>query len=277
MDDTTMMYFGMSMVIIFIVAANFGTFGGGIYGYGVILICILGVVFLLMMTFADFIVFPLMTGLFGITFQPSRNYKITRGQEAVIKNVNGLYYATGYLTANLFAHTFKAEAAPEGEDERRMVAPENWEKAVMSLDFPFKFHVMSSALDVQQVRDELEGKRSYQEFQMSRAMQSKNTTEVIMADLQRNINVIQAKMDRISQEEKPIANLMYIETTAVGVSEKAALDNLSAQLKQLSIAMGVLDVQILRVVGRELYTLFKFSFALPTTYEELSSNFDIQQ
>jgi len=146
----------------------------------------------------------------------------------------------------------------------------------MSISFPFKFHVLSSGLDIQSQRDELEGKRSYLEFQMSRAMQSGSANDVVITDLQRKINVVQAKMDRISQGEKPIATVMYVETTAVGVSERAAQDQLSAQIKQLQIALSSLDVQLLRVVGRELYTLFKYNFMLSTSYEDILNNFDKQ-
>ena len=54
------------------------------------------------------------------------------------------------------------------------------------------------------------------------------------------------------------------------------MDMLSAQIKQLQIALSTLDLQLLRVQGRELYTLFKFNFAMPTNYEELATNFDKQ-
>ncbi len=111
---------------------------------------------------------------------------------------------------------------------------------------------------------------------MSKALSSKNTTDVIVADMQRKMNVIQTQIDSISQGEKPIASLMYLETTAVGVSEKAALDALSAQIKQLQIAASSLDLQLLRVVGRELYILFKYSFALPTSIR-ICRNFDTQR
>lgn len=277
MDEETLTYLVFSAIVPLLTLANLGSFGGGANTFIVILMTGLMVSFLLIMAFADFLLFPLITGIIGINFQPYRNYKITKGQDAVIKNVGGLYYATGYVTANLFAFVFKAERLTEDDESKQVQAPENWERAIMSIPFAFKFHVVSSALDVQVIRDELEGKRSYQEFQMSRAMQSGSSNEVIITDMQRKINVIQTQMDRISQGEKPVGTLMYLETTAVGVSEKAALDSLSAQIKQLQLALGSLDVQLQRIVGRELYTLFKFNFALPTTYPDISTNFDIQK
>ncbi len=274
MDQEAIMYLTFCSLTLIIALANLSQIASGVMGYVVLFLVIIAVVFLLIMTFADYVLFPLVTGMFGITFQPARNYRITKGQDVVIKNVGGIYYAIGYATANIFSYVFKAERIQENEEERQMQSPESWERAVMSIPFPFRFHVLSVGRDVQTVRDELEGKRSYQEFQLSQAMKNAGSNEMVITDIQRKISVIQAQMDRISQEEKPVATLMYLETVAVGVSEKAAMDALAAQIKQLQIAMSALDVQVQRIVGRELYTLFKFGFALPTTYDEVSTNFD---
>ncbi len=277
MDEEAIIYLVFTSIIPVIAIANLSAFGGGFLPYFVIILAALEIAFLFAMNFADFLLFPVIMGILGITFQPYKDYKITRNQEAVVKNVNGLYYATGFTTANLFAFVFKAEREEEGQDVKQVQAVDVWEKVVMSIPFSFKFHVISAARDVQNVRDELEGKRSYQEFEMSKALNSKTSNEVVISDIQRKINVIQTQIDRISQGEKPIATIMYFETTAVGVSEKAALDTLAAQIKQLQIAASSLDVQMLRVVGRELYVLFKYSFALPTEYQAMTANFDVQQ
>lgn len=214
--------------------------------------------------------------MLGITIEPAQGYKIVKQQNAIVKNVGGLYYATGYVTANLFPYVFKLEASPENEDMKLITSPENWERAVMNIGFPFKFHVLSTGLDVQKTRDELEGKRSYQEFQMSRSLQDKSTDEVTVTNIQRKINILQGKMDRISQGERPIASVMYLETTAIGVSEKAAIDALTQQISELQISISAMDVDLSRIMGRETYTLFNFNFGLPTTIEELQANFDMQ-
>lgn len=276
MDEEGIIYLAFCGLVLVVALSSLGSMGGGIYSLigAVFILVALGV--LLMMNWADFVIFPLITNMLGVSFQPAKDYRIVKTQDAVIKNVNGLYYATGYVTANVFAYTFKAEQQQQDQELKAAQAPEVWERAVMNIGFPFKYHVLSAGLDVQKVRDELEGKRSYQEFQLSRAMQAQNVNEMTITDIQRKINMLQTKIARIGEGEKPIATIMYFETTAVGVSEKAAIDQLSAQVKQLQVAMSGMDVQLARIVGRELYTLFQFNFALPTTYEEAATNFDIQ-
>jgi hypothetical protein len=93
--------------------------------------------------------------------------------------------------------------------------------------------------------------------------------------IQRQINVMQARIDRISQGEKPLNALMYIETTAVGVSEKEAIDNLSNQLNELQTVFNIMDISITRVTGSEVYHLFKFNYMIPSL-KELSNIFQSQ-
>ncbi|MDE1868391.1 MAG: hypothetical protein KGH60_00260 [Candidatus Micrarchaeota archaeon] len=276
MDQEGIMYLVFALLMPLISISVLPAFGGGIFTYIALFIILVGVALILMINWVDFMLFSLVSNLLNISFQPAAGYKLVKGQDAILKEVNGLYYATGFVTGNLFAYTFKEEVGEETEDPMKLAgAPEKWERAIIGLGFPFKYHVVSAGLDVQKVRDDLEGKRSYKEYQLSRAYVNA-ANEVTITDLQRRISVIQAKIDRISQGEKPIATLMYVETTAIGISEKAALDSLTSQIKALQVSLSALDVDLIRVVGRELYTLFKFNFSLPTSVEELSSSFDQQ-
>ncbi|MGC8537389.1 MAG: hypothetical protein ACP5MZ_00165 [Candidatus Micrarchaeia archaeon] len=276
MDSTGVIYLAFSLVIVLVTFSFLPYFGPGLYRIIAVIILLITVVLVLMLNWIDFLVFPAVSKLLGITFQPMKDYKIVKSQDAIVKNVGGIYYAIGYLTANLFAYTFKAENPEEDVDSRIAEAPDRWERAVSGIDFPFKFHVLSCGRDVQKARDSLEGKRGYIEFQMARLAQSGKQTDTAMEELQRKQSIIQTQMDRISQGEKPISTIMYIETVGVGVTEKSALDNLAAQEARLQVALSSLDVQIIKIVGRELYSIFNFNFSLPTQYNEIASNFDMQ-
>jgi hypothetical protein len=276
MDSTGIIYLTFSLVIVLITFSFLPHFGPGIYRIIAVIILLIAVVLILMLNWIDFIVFPAVSRILGITFQPMKDYKIVKSQDAIVKSVGGIHYAIGYLTANLFAYTFKAENPEEDVDSRIAEAPDRWERAVSGIDFPFKFHVLSCGRDVQKARDALEGKRGYIEFQMARLAQSGKQTDTAMEELQRKQSIIQTQMDRIAQGEKPISTIMYIETVGVGVTEKSALDNLAAQEARLQVALSSLDIQIIKIVGRELYSIFNFNFSLPTQYNEIASNFDMQ-
>lgn len=275
MDEEGVMYLVFTLLMPLIGFTVLQSFGKGGFGIIAAALLIIDVVLVMIMNWADFILFPIITGLLGVTFQPAAGYRILKGQDAIVKEINGLFYATGFVTGNLFGYSFKQETAPQDEQGKMVQAPDTWERAIMNIDFPFKFHVAAAGLDSQKVRDEFEGKRSYQEFQMSRALQS-GGNEVTITEIQRKINIYQTKIDRLSQGERPLASLMYFETTAIGVSEKAAIDQLTSQIKALQISMSSMDIDLVRVQGRELYTLFRFNFGLPTSFEEMALYFDQQ-
>jgi hypothetical protein len=276
MDEEGIMYLAFCLVLLMLALSFSPYIARGLLTFVAVGIVLMGAVIILILNFADFLLVSLVCGLLDITFQPALGYTIIKQQNAIVKNVNGLFYATGYVSANLFAYTFKQEAAESEEDTKMMTAPENWERAVMNIGFPFKYHVLSMGLDVQKTRDEYEGRRSYEEFQLSRSLQGQQVNDVAITNIQRRINVLQRKMDRISQGEKPIATIMYIETTAIGVSEKAALDTLAQQIDGIQISFTSMDVDLARISGREMYTLFNFNFGLPISMEEASGYFDQQ-
>lgn len=276
MDDTTLIYLALTLVILLISFALLGSIAKGIYYDLALLFMFITALIIGVMSQIDYVLFTGLTSILGITIKPANNYMINKKQDAIIKNVNSLYYATGYVTANLFPYTFKNENPPEDDEERMAQSPELWENIVKSLGFPFKFHVFSIGLNTQSTRDELEGKRSYQEYQLSKALQG-NSNETVITSIQRQIRILQSKIDTISKGEKPIATIMYIETTSVGISEQEALDKLSSQISSIQIAFSSFDVELKRIVGRELYEMFKFNFSLPLTIKDASDLFDQQQ
>ncbi|ASI14035.1 membrane protein [Candidatus Mancarchaeum acidiphilum] len=275
MDETTMIYLALTLVVLLLAFGTIGSIAKGIYYDIAILLIIITAGLIVIISQVDYVMFTMLTSLLGTTIKPANNYMINKKQDSIVKNVNNLYYATGYVTANLFPYVFKNENPPEDEEDRMSQAPELWENIVRSLGFPFKFHVFSIGLNVQASRDELEGKRSYQEFQLSRALQG-NANETVITSLQRQIRILQSKIDMISSGEKPIATIMYIETTAVGITDQEALDKLSSQVTAIQVAFSSFDVELRRIVGRELYEIFKFNFALPLTVKDASRLFDQQ-
>ena len=192
-----------------------------------------------------------------------------------MKYSNGIYYATGYLTAT--STSTSSPRSSETEDEPELIAaPDKWEKAMMNIHFPFKFNMVVAAEDIQKYRDELETKRGLLEFQYSKEMQATNPSPMSLESMQRQISVIQTRIDKIGEGEKPVNSIMYVESTAVGVSLKEASDALTNQLNELQTIFNIFDLSLIRVVGRELYQLFKLNYLMPDL-NELSSSFDEQK
>lgn len=261
MDEKTMIYLAVTSAVAMIVVFGIPVYGP--FGFVAAILALLTIIIIFIINFADFLVFPLITTIFGIRIIPAKNYYIPKANSCIIKYTNGLYYATGYLTANIYNYVFEAEREEEGEEGKLADSSEKWERIVTNAGFPFKFNIISAAEDIQKFRDALEGKRGVLEFQLSKEMGSSNPSQMTIDDIQKQINILDARINRMSGGERPVDSLMYIETTAVGVSEKEASDALTNQLNHLQTLFSSFDVNITRVVGREMYHLFTFGYALP--------------
>src|SRR5208283_6238540 len=109
MDEQSIAYLVFSMIVPLMAFSFLPSLGSGFFGIIAIAVILLGIAAILIMNWADFVLFSLITEIFGITFQPAAGYKIVRAQDAVVKDFNGLFYATGFLTSNLFPYVFKQE------------------------------------------------------------------------------------------------------------------------------------------------------------------------
>ncbi len=267
MDEETIFYISVTFLISAI--GIFGLGGFGSLAIAGILFIIFTWIMILIINYADFLVFPLVTRIFKLRTIPAKNYYIPPAQSCIIKNVNGIYYAVGYITANVYNYVFSAERPDTDDIEMLSGGPEKWERIIMNVRFPFKYHLITAAEDIQQYREDLEARRGAIEFQLSKEMMVSNPSQMAIDDFQRRINVLQARIDKLSTGERPINSIMYIETTAFGVSEKAAIDSLEDQVHQLQTVFNSFNLSISRVVGRELYLLFKFNYVVPPTVQAM--------
>lgn len=261
MDERTIIYLSATSVVALLVI--FGAASYQAYSIAVIVLALATIVAILMINYADFLIFPAITNMLKIQIIPAKNYYIPKTNNCVIKYVNGLYYATGYLTANIYSYIFQVENLDADEEQKLSEAPDKWESIVMNVDFPFRFNMVAAAEDIQKYRDELEGKRGMLEYQLSKEMQNSNPSQMTVQELQRKMNVLDVRINKLSTGERPVSSIMYIETVAVGVSEKEAMDSLTNQLSHLETLFNTFDLSITRVIGRELYHLFTFGYALP--------------
>lgn len=273
MDLDTIIYIGASIVLVLVVLIGVSNYG--ILAIPVVIFAIATLLLIILMNFADFLIFPIVTKSLNMEVILSKEHRVPKAQNCIIKYVNGLYYATGYLTANIYKYVFSAESINPEEQAVIPDAPDKWERIIMNTKFPFKFNLIATAEDVQKYREDLEGQRGFLEFQLSREQNATNPNPLTIKEFDRKINIIQARIDRISEGELPTYSIMYIESTSVGVSEKEASDLLTEQLNHLSTVFNSFDLSINRVVGRELHALFGLNYRL-LSVDEMSKQFQIQ-
>ncbi len=272
MDSKTMVYMGITLLIVVLSLLTVKSYGA--YGIIVVIFAVLAFLTILAVNYADFLLFPAITYVLNLRISPAKGYIIPKSQNCIIKSVNGLYYATGFITANVYSYVFSQEGIEFDQDEKLAAGPEKWERLVMSVKFPFRFSMMTYAKDIQKYREDLESKSGYLSFQLSRESGSSSPNQMTIDDLQKRINAIQTQIDRLTQDERPVTSIMYMETIAVGVSEKAAMDVLENQISKLETVANSLDLNAMRVTGRELYQLFEFNYHVPERPVEFTQLFN---
>ncbi len=273
MDEQTVMYLSVSLISVFMLLI--GTSNFGVLGPIIAVLSIATLLVIMLLNYADFLIFPVVMQILGISVTLSKDNVVPKEQNRVVKYINGLYYATGYLTANIYKYVFREEGIA-GSDEQIMAgAPEKWERIITNIDFPFKFSIISNPKDIQKYREDLEGDRGFIEFQISKESQAASPNAMTLQELQRKMNIEQARIDRISSGELPLNSIMYIETTAVGVSDKAAADALAGQIAKLETLFSSLDLGISRVTGREVHTLYRLNYVVYEN-EDMQKLFDTQ-
>jgi len=274
-DTNTIVYISVCSLLAILVAAASSAYGT--LAIVIAILALLTILLIFIINYADFLVFSLFTKMFKIRQIPAKDYYIPKSNDCVVKYVNGIYYATGYLTANVYSYVFTMEQVQQEEEEAVLSeAPNTWERIVSNVTFPFKYHILVAAEDIQQYRETLEAKRGALEYRLSKEMSASTPSQLTIEDLQRQISIVQARIDRLSSGERPLNAVMYIESTAVGVSEKEALDILSNQLSHLQTMFSGFDLNIVRVVGREALLLFRLNYFIPPR-EELELMLSVQK
>jgi hypothetical protein len=145
-DQEEMMYLATTILVAFLVLVNANASIFGPFVIPVVIFALLAIVAILMINYADFIAFPLFTTVFGISVIPGKGYIIPKNETAIIKYTNGLYYATGYITANLYKYVFTHRIRVQTRRLRLPPQQTGGRGAIMSINFPFKFNVISTAL-----------------------------------------------------------------------------------------------------------------------------------
>ena len=93
MDETKLVFFLFSLMIVLFGFLALHELGKGILYYVGALLLLIATVFILAMNWIDAKLFSAITSILGITFQPAKDYTINKQQNSVIKEVYVHHYA----------------------------------------------------------------------------------------------------------------------------------------------------------------------------------------
>lgn len=245
----------------------FSTQGLGIFQIYLVFFCFILLLFDLVIYQLGFIVLPFITSILKVSEIRAGGFEVPPSQDVILKNVGGVYYATAFLYARFY------ESATVGVQEEQSSYMDLWERAVASVDYPFKFSVISYLEDILKFREDAETNRAAAQLKLGREREKPRPDAITIDKWEREVARQNELLARLSSGEKPLGTLMYITTTAIGVSPAAATATVKGQAGELKATFSnALNVEIVDVKGEDMKKCFEWEVAFPPTNKDLKGS-----
>jgi hypothetical protein len=214
-----------------------------------------------------FIILPLITKILKVSEIRVGGFEIPPSQDVILKNIGGIYYATMFLYARFY------ESAAVGVEEEQASYMDLWERAVSSVSFPFKFCIITYIENILKFREDVETKRASAQMKLGREREKPRPDPITIDRWERDIARQNEMLVRLSAGEKPLGIVMYVMTSAVGVSADAAIASVRAQANELKANFSnTLNVEITNLVGEDMKKCFEWEVAIPPTPKDLKAS-----
>lgn len=241
--------------------------GGGILGLFGGLLAGLGSVFGVLFWKYGYIMIPLITERTKIIMMSDLGYEVPPSQDVIIKNVNGIYYASAFLGLKIF------ESATEKSNEENLNYNQFFERAISNIKYVTKIAYMLFVEDVGEKRKQIETKRAEAQLRLARE-RDKAQPDVLRIDkYEREAAVWDNQLTRLIKGVKPMGVVAYAQTTAVGLSKESAMAGARTQANELkTVLANALNVEVITLTGDEMLKCFEWERFFPATVQELEES-----
>jgi len=229
--------------------------------------------FFIMLTFAiykyGYIVIPLLTQFARVVEVHDSGYEVPPGQEAILKKVGDLYYASMFLVVKIF------ESASEKSPEENAVYTQYFERAISSVKHVTKFATMVYVKDLGKYRERIETKRAEAQLRLSRE-RDKPDPDVLRIDrYEREVAMYDGQLSRIASGVKPMGVISYMMTTASGVTKEAAIAAARNQANELKATVSnAMNTEVILLTGEDMKLCYDWEHTLPASTAELEQSLE---
>jgi len=214
-----------------------------------------------------YLIIPLITQRSKIVMVTEEGYEIPPEQDAVVKNVNGVFYASAFLGLKIF------ESATEKSLEENISYSKYFERAISNLKYVTKIAYMLYVEDVGEKRKMIETKRAEAQLRLSRERDKPDPDVLKLDKYEREVAHWDAQLNKLIKGVKPMGVLAYAMTTATGISKEAALAAVRSQASELrTVLANALNVEVVPLSGDEMLKCFEWEKFYPATTQELEES-----
>jgi len=214
-----------------------------------------------------YIMIPLITERTKIVMLSDLGYEVPPSQDCIVKNANGVYYATAFMGLKIF------ESATEKTTEETMSYNQFFERAIPNIKYVTKVAYMLYVEDVGEKRKTIETKRAESQLRLARE-RDKSQPDVLKIDkYEREVAIWDSQLTKLIKGVKPMGVIAYAQTTATGLSKDAATAQVRSQANELkTVLANALNVEVVILTGDEMMKCFEWEKFFPTSPQELEES-----
>jgi hypothetical protein len=243
---------------------SFSSTGLGNFKIVLVAVCLLCLIFNAVVYEVGFVILPLITGILKVKEIRTGGFEIPPSQDVILKTVGGVYYAAEFLQAKLY------ESVTAGVQEEQSSYMDMWERAVSSINYPFKFCLISYPEDIIKFREDTETNRAAAQLRLGREREKPRPDAITIDKWEREVAKQNELLARLSSGEKPLGTLMYIMTMSIGVSPAAAIAAVKGQANELKATFSnALNVEISQLKGEDMKKCFDWEVEFPPELKDL--------
>jgi hypothetical protein len=241
--------------------------GGGIFSIVGAVLAGTGSLFGVLFWRYGYIMVPLITERAKIVMMSDLGYEIPPSQDVVVKNANGVFYASAFLGLKIF------ESATEKTGDETITYNGFFERAISNIKYVTKVAYMLYVEDVGEKRKLIETKRAESQLRLARE-RDKGQPDVLRIDkLEREVAVWDSQLTKLIKGVKPMGVIAYAQTTAVGLSKDAAMASARSQANELkTVLANALNVEVVSLTGDEMLKCFEWEKFFPMTAQEMEES-----
>ncbi len=250
-------------VLGFIASFTLGTPGAIIGGVLALIGSALAIAFLKF----GYIFVPMLTQRTNTVVMTDTGYEIPPSQNVIVKNANGIYYASAFLGIKVF------ESATEKSMEENIAYNQYFERAISNLKYITKISYLLYVEDVGEKRKTIEAKRAEAQLRLAREREKAEPDVLKIDKYEREVGVWDLQLNKLIKGIKPMGVVAYAMTCASGVSKEGAIATVRAQANELrTVLANALNVEVDLLTADEMLRCFEWEQFFPVTVQELEES-----
>ena len=217
-----------------------------------------------------YLLMPVITQRTNIVQITSGGFEVLPSQEAIVRNVNSVYYATMFLGVKIY------ESVTDKTLEENIMFMEYFERAISSVKYVMKVAMMVYVKDLTEFRKKIETKRAEAQLRLARERDKAEPDPLRIDRYEKEISMWDGQLGKISKGVKPMSVVSYVMTTTTGVSKEAAVAKAKAQANEIASTLSnALNVEISILTGEEMLRCFDWEYMIPAVPEELDESMSL--